>query len=165
MSNRIIDLSLSAGITGTESIPGTEQVSASETTPKNKRYTWNQVLLWLKNGIAKRETYTFEVDNIVQTGILTFPAGTSIIGVALCEDSPNEEMIDTVSLKVGTTAGGDDILPLTEIPIGNSNGERIALSYFKNAGYSLYLTLTAYPTSPEYTYLVKAIFETIRGTY
>lgn len=158
MSNRIIDLTLSSGISGTESIPGTEQVSVEETTPKNKRFTWNMVLTWFKSKISNRISKELIVRNSTVHDTQSFAAGTSIIGIILC--STTGEMVYPVSVKIGTSAGGDDILPLTECPRGISEGTRISISYFKNSDFTLYITMTAYPTEPEYLLEVATIFET-----
>ena len=162
MSNRIIDLALSSAIVGTESIPGTEQVAIEETTPKNKRYTWNMVLDWFKSRTFNPVLKNLTVSNSTVTGTQLFAAGTSIIGIVLCENSTLEEMVFPVSVKIGTTAGGDDILPLTECPLGNGEGTRISISHFKNTSYTLYLTMTAYGVEPEYTFKVAVIFETLK---
>lgn len=162
MSNRIIDLALSSAIIGTESIPGTEQVAIEETTPKNKRYTWNMVLDWFKSKTFNPVLKNLTVSNSTVTGTQSFAAGTSIIGIVLCENSTSEEMVFPVSVKIGTTPGGDDILPLTECPLGNGEGTRISISYFKNTSYTLYLTMTAYGVEPEYTFKVAVIFETLK---
>lgn len=47
MSYRIIDQTESTEIIGTESIPGTQQTSTGETTPKNVRWVWNTALAWM----------------------------------------------------------------------------------------------------------------------
>ena len=164
MSNRIIDLTLSSGIVGTESIPGTEQVAIEETTPKNKRYTWNMVLDWIKSKTLNSALVlkNLAVSSRAVTGTQLFAAGTSITGIVLCENSTAEEMVYPVSVKIGTTAGGDDILPLTECPLGNGEGTRISISYFKNTSYILYLTMTAYEVEPDYMFKVAVIFETLK---
>ena len=50
MSYRIIDQTEATTITGTESIPGTQQTSTGDTTPLNVRWVWNNaVMTWIKS--------------------------------------------------------------------------------------------------------------------
>jgi hypothetical protein len=102
MSYRIIDQALAA-ITGTESIPGTQQTDIGETTPLNVRWTWNTALAWILG------SYLVKLGSI----------GSTYSGSIVCSNKTLKYIhikygsgSDTV--KIGTTDGGDDILNETE---------------------------------------------------
>ena len=68
MSNRIIDLTLKTTLTGTESIPGTEQTSTGDTIPANVRWTWNgAVKTWIKTWIKEWIEPLMQADGLLFT--------------------------------------------------------------------------------------------------
>lgn len=140
MSNRIIDLTKTSTIVGTESIPGTQQVASSETVAKNVRWIWNDVLTWILAHIpAISPNYNFDI----MTGgsdSQILPAGTAIIGVNFYDETGTIE--DPCNIRIGTTAGGQDILADIPITPGDTKGQRINLCYSNAEAFTVYIGIS-----------------------
>jgi len=141
MSYRIIDQTESTSIVGTESIPGTQQTSSSETTPLNVRWTWNTALAWM---ITKFEASVSFLAWIVSSLIASssFKSGLQDLGVMnkittytfteadyLTFEPSQYEMVVFVnarfgtatSIKIGTLRDQEAYQPETSNPSCNVN--------------------------------------------
>ena len=137
MSNRIIDLTKTSTIVGTESIPGTQQVATSETTPKNVRWIWNDVLTWISAHIS--HNYNFDITTGCSDSQL-LPAGTAIVGVNFYDDTGTIE--DPINIRIGTTLNGEQILADVPITPGDANGQRISLCYSNAEAVTVYIGIS-----------------------
>lgn len=110
MPNRIIDQTERTTIVGTESLPGTEQTSTGEVTPKNVRWTWNTVINWIYSLMGQQS-----VVKIVISG-----AGNTTYTAARYENVFRYCMIanNGVTIKMGVLANQELYLPETESTTG-----------------------------------------------
>lgn len=106
MPNRIIDQDEKGTIAGTESIPGTEQTSTGETVPKNKRWTFNTIKTWVLSFIP---TYYSKLGDL---------KSSDTPSIVLTDSAIVEVHIKVVSgtgkFKIGSTAGGSELMQLTD---------------------------------------------------
>ena len=134
MSDRIIDLTEKTTVDGTESIPGTEQTSTSDTTPANKRWTWNTIKTWILGSI------TDSVINIIimpgNSDTITL-SSQALIAVNVSDLGLGGD--ENFKLKLGTTAGGSDIADL-ELAVSDTHGFRQGLSFSTARTQTIYIT-------------------------
>lgn len=134
MSDRIIDLTEKTTVTGSESIPGTEQTSPSDTVPANKRWTWNTIKTWILSSLSEgQETITISPgnsDTITLRSQALIAVNVSDIGVGGDEN---------FKLKIGTTAGGSDIADL-ELAVSDTHGFRQVLAFSTAGTQTIYIT-------------------------
>lgn len=114
MPNRIIDQTESFSISGAESIPGTQQTSTGETTPKNVRWTWNTVLAWLRSNLGY-----YELTKIVFSG-----AGSSNYQVSRYEKVIGCTFVQvsgTDTIKISNNASSEIYIDTTNANSGDIN--------------------------------------------
>lgn len=104
MSSRIIDLTNKVTPSGNESIPATEQTNPSETTPKNKRFTLNNLKTW----VTAESALTYDAYSTTDAPqYFTFTTGVFIVAMLWFPEIPGNQ------IKVGTDADDDRYLELT----------------------------------------------------
>ena len=146
MSNRIIDLTKTSTIVGTESIPGTQQVATSETTPKNVRWIWNDILIWILAHIPSiSPNYNFDIYTGGSESQL-LPAGTAIVGVNFYDSTGTIE--EPINIRIGTSFMGQDILADVQMTPGDTKGQRINLCYSNAEAVTIYIVLSENVKSP-----------------
>lgn len=117
MPNRIIDQTEKVTIDGTESIPGTEQTSISETIPKNKRWTFNTIWSWILSKINTTFIEHKKLGNITSS----YTTGTALTSAAIIEVHI-KVVSGTPTFKIGSTSGGAELMAETEALTGDYYG-------------------------------------------
>ena len=139
MAYRIIDLTEKTTVTGTESIPGTEQTSTSDVTPANKRWVWNTIKDWILGYVSDSQK-TFYIGPTSELSDYVDIHSQAIVGVNVCDSGIGGLPDANFKIKIGTTVGGNDIVDELIIEPSDTNGYRVSLSYSTASTKRIYVT-------------------------